>query len=50
MVVELSQNILLFLKDVVSIKGVEEKRDGAWMGKFPGLVRPQNYQWTKTVA
>ena len=47
MVVEGESKPIHHLKDVASIEGVEEKRDGAWMGKFPGLMRPLNYKWTK---
>jgi lipopolysaccharide transport system ATP-binding protein len=47
MVVENGPKILHHLQNIVSIEGVEEKREGAWMGKFPGLLRPLNYKWTK---
>ncbi len=47
MVVENGPNILHHLNNIISIEGMEEKRVGAWMGKFPGLMRPVNYKWTK---
>jgi hypothetical protein len=47
MVVESGPKILHHLKSCISIEGMEEKREGAWLGKFPGFIRPLNYQWTK---
>ena len=47
MVVENMSKILLNLKSVLSIEGVEGKRTGGWLGKFPGLMRPQNFEWIK---
>ena len=47
MVVENGPQILHHLQNIISIEGVEGKRDGSWMGKFPGLLRPLNYKWTK---
>ncbi|MFZ0576535.1 MAG: hypothetical protein WAM41_03410, partial [Psychrobacillus psychrotolerans] len=47
MVVENREKPLLHIKDIMSIEGVESKRDGSWMGKFPGLVRPTTYFWEK---
>jgi lipopolysaccharide transport system ATP-binding protein len=47
MVVENGPKILHHCKELITIEGIEAKRDGAWMGKFPGLLRPQNYKWTK---
>ncbi|CAN5376304.1 ABC transporter ATP-binding protein [soil metagenome] len=41
-------NVLIQLKDIIFIEGVEVKRDGPWMGKFPGLIRPLYYKWSKT--
>ena len=32
------------MKSVITIQGIEPPRDHAWMGKFPGLIRP-NFQW-----
>ena len=49
MVVENGPNVLLHLKDVVSIEGVEGKRDGPWLEKFPGLLRPMYFKWSKRV-
>jgi lipopolysaccharide transport system ATP-binding protein len=47
MVVEKGPKILHHLQNIISIEGTEIKREGAWMGKFPGLLRPMNYKWTK---
>jgi lipopolysaccharide transport system ATP-binding protein len=47
MVVENGPKILHHLQNIVAIEGVEAKREGAWMGKFPGLLRPTNYAWSK---
>ncbi len=47
MVVGNGSAVLHQLKDIVFIEGVEKKRDGAWMGKFPGMIRPLYYEWTK---
>ena len=47
MVVENGPKILHHLQNIVSIEGIEVKREGAWMGKFPGLLRPTNYAWSK---
>jgi lipopolysaccharide transport system ATP-binding protein len=46
MVVENGPKILHHLQNIISIEGMEQKREGAWMGKFPGLLRP-NYKWAK---
>jgi hypothetical protein len=48
MVVENAEKALMHLQGIISIEGVEEKREGAWLEKFPGLIRPQYYKWTKT--
>jgi lipopolysaccharide transport system ATP-binding protein len=48
MVVENGPKILMDLKEVLVIEGVEEKREGAWLNKFPGLIRPQYFEWNKT--
>lgn len=47
MVVENMSKILLDLKNVLSIEGVEGKRTEGWLGKFPGFIRPQNFEWIK---
>jgi lipopolysaccharide transport system ATP-binding protein len=47
MVVESGSKILHHLPNLISIEGTEEKREGAWMGKFPGVIRPLNYKWVK---
>ena len=47
MVVENSSKILHHFKDIITIEGVEKYREGAWVDKFPGLIRPQNFKWNK---
>lgn len=36
-----------YIKDAISIQGLEKKRGMAWMGKFPGLIRPQKFEWNR---
>lgn len=48
MVVRHGAKILHHLKEIVSVEGVEVKRDGSWLEKFPGLIRPQTFEWKKT--
>ena len=31
--------------DVMNIQGEEKLREGAWLEKFPGLIRPLYYEW-----
>lgn len=50
MVVENGTNILHNIKNVITIEGNEKFREGAWVDKFPGLIRPQNFQWNKIKA
>ncbi len=40
--------MLHHLKDILSIEGIEEKREAGWLGKFPGMIRPLYYPWTKS--
>ena len=47
MVVKNGTVILHELKDILLIEGIEKKRDSAWLGKFPGMIRPTYYPWTK---
>lgn len=47
MIVEEGPKIVHHLKEIISIEGVEEKRIGAWLGKFPGLIRPLSFKWKK---
>lgn len=47
MVVEDGMEAFINLQGIITIEGVEEKRDGGWLAKFPGLIRPQNFKWTK---
>lgn len=50
MVVENGAKAIHYLKDTVSIEGVERKREGAWLEKYPGLIRPMNFKWNKISA
>ncbi len=34
------------IKDILLIQGIESYRDAAWMGKFPGLVKPL-FDWNR---
>ncbi len=47
MVVENGPKILHNIKNVITIEGIERFREGAWVEKFPGLIRPQNFKWNK---
>ena len=47
MVVSNGEEIIHDMKEVISIEGIEQKREGSWMGKYPGLIRPQYYKWSK---
>jgi lipopolysaccharide transport system ATP-binding protein len=49
MVVENGENELHNIKEAISIEGVESKREGSWLGKFPGLIKPLYFQWTKKI-
>jgi homopolymeric O-antigen transport system ATP-binding protein len=48
MVVEGGPRILLNIKQIISIEGIEDKRSEGWLGRFPGLIRPQNFIWSKS--
>jgi lipopolysaccharide transport system ATP-binding protein len=45
MVVENAEKGIVNVKEALAIEGNEKKRDKAWLGKFPGLIRPMNYPW-----
>ena len=40
MVVENTELIILDVKEVLKIEGTEPKRNGLWLGKFPGEIKP----------
>ena len=40
MVVENTELIILDVKEVMKIEGTEPKRNGLWLGKFPGEIKP----------
>jgi lipopolysaccharide transport system ATP-binding protein len=50
MVVENGEKVTSNIKDIITIEGVEAKRTGSWLGKFPGLIRPTNYKWTNKLV
>jgi lipopolysaccharide transport system ATP-binding protein len=45
MVVEAKEKVTTYLKEVLTIQGVELKREGSWLEKYPGLIRPKYYEW-----
>jgi hypothetical protein len=47
MVVNNKESIFLDIKEVLTIQGNEGKRDGSWLEKFPGLIKPQYFEWNK---
>jgi lipopolysaccharide transport system ATP-binding protein len=47
MVVEQGPKILHSIKNALYISGIEPPREAGWLGKFPGLVRPQYFTWKK---
>ena len=47
MVVENAEKPIITIKEAITIEGVESKREGSWLGKFPGLIRPQYFTWKK---
>ena len=32
-------------KEIIYFHGHEQRRESEWLGKFPGLIRPQNLEW-----
>jgi lipopolysaccharide transport system ATP-binding protein len=49
MIVAKETIILHNIKNVLSLQGNEDKRTGGWLEKFPGLIRPQYFNWRKTM-
>lgn len=47
MVVSKGPVIFHDIKNVIALQGHEDKRLRAWMGKFPGLIRPKYFKWNK---
>ena len=45
MVVAEGPTVLHNIKEVLTIQGHEGEREGVWMGKFPGLIKPQYFKW-----
>lgn len=48
MIVYKGSVILHDIKAVLALQGNEDKRFTSWLGKFPGLIRPQYFSWSKT--
>lgn len=48
MVVTNRETVLHNLKDILVVQGNEPSREGSWMGKYPGLMRPLYFDWNKT--
>lgn len=48
MIVENATTPTTNLKEILTIEGIESKREGAWLGKYPGLLRPLTYPWQIT--
>jgi hypothetical protein len=36
---------ILFVKETLIIEGIEPHRQGPWLEKFPGLIKPL-FEWT----
>lgn len=49
MVVKDGIKVLANMKDVLLLEGIEDKRDGDWLGDFPGMIRPTYFPWSKEV-
>jgi lipopolysaccharide transport system ATP-binding protein len=47
MVVENGEKNVQHLKQIIAIEGIEDKRNVGWLGKYPGLVRPQYFKWSR---
>jgi lipopolysaccharide transport system ATP-binding protein len=39
--------VLIHAKEVLLLEGIEDKRDGDWLGDFPGMIRPTYFPWRK---
>lgn len=47
MVVKNGETPLIYLQNIMLIEGIEPTRKTAWLGKFPGLIRPKlNWEFT----
>ncbi|CAN5311638.1 ABC transporter ATP-binding protein [soil metagenome] len=47
MVVREGPKVIHNLTETLTIEGIEGKREGDWLGKFPGLLRPEYFKWSK---
>lgn len=45
MMIENGEKATIILADILIIKGNEPKREGAWLTKYPGLMRPEYFKW-----
>ena len=50
MIVKNGVKVLANLKEVLLLEGIEDKRDGDWLGDFPGMIRPTYFSWSKEEA
>lgn len=48
MVVTDQSRVIHDIKDILLVQGIESHREGSWLGKFPGLVRPLYFEWNKS--
>lgn len=49
MVVKDGLKVLANVKEVLLLEGIEDRRDGDWLGEFPGMIRPTYFPWSKEV-
>jgi lipopolysaccharide transport system ATP-binding protein len=47
MVISKGPILLHSINEILSIQGHEAKREGDWLGEFPGLIKPLNFIWKK---
>ncbi len=47
MLVENGDKVVHDIQDILTLEGVEPKRESGWLGRFPGLIRPMDYQWRR---
>jgi lipopolysaccharide transport system ATP-binding protein len=47
MVVYKSEIVIHDIRNAIILHGNEGRRSAGWLGKFPGLIRPQYFRWSK---
>lgn len=47
MIVQDGVKVLSNEKEIMLLEGIENKRDGEWLGDFPGMIRPTYFNWSK---